>query len=214
MNRTVCSLLLEAQGLFFSNIMFCSSTEKTDDSNMKVYTKGGDKGSTSLVGGIRVEKSHPRLEAYGNVDELSATTGVLYDAIVDESLKKDLCTIMERLMVCAALLAAEEGTFKKLPQIREEDILFLEARIDSFEAELPPLQQFLFPCGHPAVSASHVARTVCRRAERSVVGLMAGHQVHPLVLPFLNRLSDYFFMLSRKLALILQVEEIRWTPQL
>ncbi len=181
---------------------------------MKVYTKGGDKGSTSLVGGARVEKSHPRLEAYGNVDELTAVTGSLYDILTDETLKHDLCRIMERLMVCSALLASEEGIYKKLPHITEEDILFLESRIDSFEADLPPLKNFVFPCGHPVVSGCHVARTVCRRAERSVVRLMENYQADPLVLPYLNRLSDYFFMLSRKTAQLLEVAEIRWIPQL
>ncbi|MGE4569319.1 MAG: cob(I)yrinic acid a,c-diamide adenosyltransferase [Bacteroidales bacterium] len=181
---------------------------------MKVYTKGGDKGSTSLVGGARVEKSHPRLEAYGNVDELTAVTGALYDILPDQGIKHDLCRIMERLMVCAALLASEEGTYKKLPKITEADILFLEAQIDLMDAELPPLKNFVFPCGHPVVSGCHVARTVCRRAERSVVRLMEGYQADPLVLTFLNRLSDYFFMLSRKSARLLEVEEIRWIPKL
>lgn len=180
----------------------------------KVYTKTGDKGSTSLLGGSKVPKSNERIAAYGQIDELNSFIGLLHDQEnVPQAIQEQLGWIQDRLFTLGSLLATEPD-FKgfELPQIHEEDITILEKWIDSFEEELPELKNFILPRGHKTVSLCHVCRTVCRRAERSISALEDDNN-GKLILPFVNRLSDYLFVLSRKLAKHLQVTEIRWEPR-
>ncbi|NHE59914.1 cob(I)yrinic acid a,c-diamide adenosyltransferase [Cyclobacterium plantarum] len=180
---------------------------------MKIYTKTGDRGETSLLGGTRVNKSHLRIDAYGTIDELNAHLGLLRDQEANEKRKDELYFIQDRLFVIGALLASDpEKAQVRKPEFTAKDIAFLENKIDAMEAELPVLRNFIIPGGHPVVSIAHIARTVCRRAERCVVLLMEASTVEALVLEFINRLSDYFFVLSRQLAVELNVSEITWKP--
>jgi cob(I)alamin adenosyltransferase len=179
---------------------------------MKVYTKTGDTGTTSLTGGKRVAKNHPRLEAYGAVDELMAHTALLMD-MTDHNADKDfLLWTLDRLMVVSAMLSTDSDTVKKIPLLDAADMLRIEQKIDEMEKGLEPLRYFVLPGGHVAVSQSHVARTVCRRAERVIVALGQEHEVHPWVYEWMNRLSDYFFVLSRKLSKDLHVTVKNWIP--
>ena len=181
----------------------------------KVYTKTGDKGTTSLLGGSKVPKSNDRIAAYGNIDELNSFIGLLHDQDhTPNTIITQLAWVQDRLFTLGSLLAMEPD-FKgfELPQIHEEDITTLEKWIDSFEEELPELKNFILPRGHKSVSLCHVCRTVCRRAERSISGLEEDETNGRFILPFVNRLSDYFFVISRKLCKDLQVEEIRWEPR-
>lgn len=182
---------------------------------MKVYTKTGDKGTTSLVGGQRVPKNHPRLEAYGTVDELMAQTACLRDSLpavpAFEAYREDLLAILDHLMRLASKLATEGEATKYLPAFGDAQIEFLERRIDAIQDTLPPIDKFTLPGGHPAVSLSHVCRTVCRRCERIVLSLAEQHAVDQVVLQYLNRLSDYFYVLGRKLSVEFNVKEILWT---
>lgn len=181
---------------------------------MKVYTKTGDKGTTSLLGGSRVPKHNPRIEAYGTVDELNAYTGVLRDATNDASIDDELIEIQNLLFTIGSTLAAEPGAAKKfkLPEVTEENILFLERNIDRMDEVLPKMRNFVLPGGHIAVSHAHVARTVCRKAERRVIELAENDEVPEQIQPFLNRLSDYFFVLSRYIAHWNNVDEVPWKP--
>lgn len=183
----------------------------------KVYTRTGDKGTTSLVGGERVSKIDERVEAYGTVDELGSFTACLSDRLrTDEGAAEylaDLDRIASQLMSVAALLAVGRGGKGKLPDIRPEAIGYLEQRIDAMQAHLEPIAKFTIPGGHPAVSLCHVCRTVCRRAERAALRAAA---LHPTVsanaLVYLNRLSDYFYLLGRTLTARYEVEETLWIP--
>lgn len=179
---------------------------------MKIYTKTGDKGSTSLVGGTRVSKSHEKIEAYGTVDELNAWIGVLRDnSSLDAS--ESWQFIQDRLFTIGSLLASEpEQTKKQVPDLRESDIALLETWMDAMQ--LPPLRAFVLPGGHLPSSFAHVARTVCRRAERMVIRLEQSEKIHPLIIPYLNRLSDYLFMISRQWIVQEGIEEITWKPRL
>ena len=178
---------------------------------MKIYTKTGDKGQTALIGGKRVSKNHPRIEAYGTVDELMAHTALLMDMLTDEQDKDFLLWILDRLMTVSAALAADGKVTKKLPELVTADITRVENRIDEMGNLLEPLCSLVLPGGHPAVSQCHVARTVCRRAERKIVELIDNeHDVHEGVLMYFNRLSDYFFVLSRKIAKEFSVEIKKW----
>jgi cob(I)alamin adenosyltransferase len=182
---------------------------------MKIYTKTGDKGSTSLIGGKRVPKSHVRLEAYGTVDELIAYIGLLRDVEVAEKQKKELVRIQDRLMICASILATDEGAESiKLPKLHENDITALETAMDEMENGLPPLNSFILPGGHTSVSFCHIARTVCRRAERQAIRLSQEFEIEEIAIRYLNRLSDYLFMLSRRISFDLKVTEIPWIPEL
>jgi cob(I)alamin adenosyltransferase len=182
---------------------------------MKIYTKSGDSGTTSLIGGKRVPKSDVRIEAYGTVDELIAFTGLLRDGCNIIKVKEELLVIQGRLMVCASILAADcDNCEVKLPKLEEQDIQFLESSIDRMEVSLKPLQSFILPGGNVQSSYSHVARTVCRRAEREVLRLNEISKVDALVLKYLNRLADYFFVLSRFLAKETNSDEITWQPEL
>ncbi|MDR1120881.1 MAG: cob(I)yrinic acid a,c-diamide adenosyltransferase [Dysgonamonadaceae bacterium] len=180
---------------------------------MKVYTKTGDKGQTALIGGKRVTKNHPRIEAYGTVDELMAHTALLMDMLKDKHDKDFLLWILDRLMTASSVLAAEGDAVKKIPQVATDDITRVEQRIDEMESILEPMNSFILPGGHPAASQCHVARTVCRRAERKIIGLADDrYDVPAEVTGFINRLSDYFFVLSRKMAKDFNIIIKKWTP--
>lgn len=169
---------------------------------------------TSLIGGSRVPKHHLRIESYGTVDELNANLGLLRDQNIAEELINDLLEIQDRLFTIGSQLAAEPGKSKMdLPQIFESDITFLENRIDEMDEELEPMRSFVLPGGHSFVSYCHIARCVCRRAERNIVHLAANEEVNELIIQYLNRLSDYLFTLSRKLSKDFNIEEIKWTPR-
>lgn len=183
----------------------------------KIYTKTGDKGTTSLVGGERVSKIDERVEAYGTVDELGSFTACLSDHLrADGALSEyldDLNRIASQLMSVAALLAVGRGGEGKLPDISREAIGYLEERIDAMQARVQPIAKFTVPGGHPAVSLCHVCRTVCRRAERASLRAAA---LHPTIsantLAYLNRLSDYFYLLGRTLTEYYKVDETLWIP--
>ena len=181
---------------------------------MKVYTKTGDQGETSLFGGSRVSKGHLRIHAYGTVDELNSYIGLLIDLLPDASMKPELIRIQDRLFTLGALLATEhEVTKKRLPAITKEDVEFLEISIDRMEALLDPIKTFVLPGGHPTVSYCHISRCVCRRSERICVELSATNKVDEIVIQYLNRLSDYLFVFSRHLTKILKVKETPWIPE-
>ena len=182
---------------------------------MKIYTKGGDKGTTSLIGGKRVPKYHERIETYGTVDELISFIGLIRDQPIDEDTKSTLIRIQDNLMSCASLLAAEDATSRiNLPKINESDIEFLEKEIDSMEERLPVLSSFILPGGHTYGSYCHIARNICRRAERSAIELSVNNDVPELIIKYLNRLSDYLFVLARKLTHDFHGTEIPWKPKL
>ena len=182
---------------------------------LKIYTKTGDKGETSLIGGTRLPKHHIRIEAYGNVDELNSWIGLLRDQPIEKNHINVLLEIQDRLFTIGSLLASDpEKTSKmKLPEISEGDIQLLEKEIDAMEEKLPPMKSFVLPGGHTTVSYCHLARCVCRRAERSVLRVAENEKVEELVYKYLNRLSDYLFVLSRKLAQDLKAEETPWVPR-
>ena len=178
-----------------------------------IYTRGGDKGETSLIGGKRVPKFHLRIEAYGNVDELMAHTALLRDSTEDVAIKSELLEILGMLMTSATMLASEGDQLPdNLPEIKESDIIFLENSIDRMDAELGPLKSFVLPGGAKEVSQAHVSRTICRRTERKMLQLAEIEAVEEIVLRFINRLSDYYFLLSRKLASNNGIEQLPWKP--
>jgi cob(I)alamin adenosyltransferase len=178
---------------------------------MKTYTRTGDSGSTSLSGGKRVPKCHERVEAYGTIDELISWTGLLRDFPENAKRKKTLIFIQDQLMRCAACLASEKPKAESgicLPE--PGSIEFIEKEIDEMEAGLKPLKSLILPGGSQLISYCHITRCVCRRAERRVVKLNETEKVHEIIISFLNRLSDYFFVLGRKLCSELDIEEVRW----
>ncbi len=182
---------------------------------MKIYTRKGDQGQTSLIGGTRVPKYHLRIEAYGTVDELNSYLGLLRDEQIDQKLIHEIVNIQDRLFTMGSILAADpEKSKMQLPPLSQEDIDRLERGIDEMNEELPEMRNFVLPGGHPLVGHCHVARCICRRTERLVLQLNEENPVDPLVLPFLNRLSDYLFVLSRKLTKDFKVEEIPWKPKM
>jgi cob(I)alamin adenosyltransferase len=182
---------------------------------MKIYTKTGDKGQTSLIGGTRVPKHHIRIEAYGTVDELNSWVGVLRDSISETAVTDLLIEIQDRLFTMGSLLAADpEKSKMKLPELETADITRLEQAIDAMNEELPPMRSFVLPGGHIIVSHCHVARCVCRRAERNVTHLAETAELNPLISQYLNRLSDYLFVLSRKLTKDLGATETPWKPRM
>lgn len=181
---------------------------------MKIYTKKGDSGTTALFGGTRVPKHHLRIEAYGTVDELNAYVGLLADQAIADRYKQLLRTIQDRLFTVGSTLAADPSKDNLVtPDINTADIAFLEAEMDDMDSHLPPLTNFILPGGHTIVSYSHLARCVCRRAERMTVALKEVSPVPDVVVQYLNRLSDYLFVLGRKLAQELAVEEVVWRPR-
>ncbi|MFY7887460.1 MAG: cob(I)yrinic acid a,c-diamide adenosyltransferase [Spirosomataceae bacterium] len=181
---------------------------------MKIYTKTGDKGFTSLVGGSRISKAELRIEAYGTVDELNSYIGMLRDQEVNSIRKEVLKEIQDRLFTIGAILASEpEQTRKQLPDLLMSDIDLLEQEMDTMDESLEPMRFFILPGGHPSISFGHLARTVCRRAERNVIRMAEESDVNTLVITYLNRLSDYLFVLCRKMAQELGIEETAWKPR-
>ena len=182
----------------------------------KIYTKTGDKGTTSLIGGTKVPKNHLRIEAYGTVDELNSWIGLVNDQFRIKTIKNMLKEIQDRLFTIGSSLACdpEKATHLKIPDLKEKDIILLEKEIDKMTKILPPMRSFIIPGGHPAVSSAHIARCVCRRSERLCVALQEEKMfVDPLVIKYLNRLSDYLFVLARFIGHQLKVKEIPWKPR-
>lgn len=181
---------------------------------MKVYTKTGDLGETSLFGGSRVSKGDLRIHAYGTVDELNSYIGLLRDVSLDDGVINELLVIQDRLFTLGAILATEKDSSKiKLPLILNEDIRFLEVAIDVMDANLDTITAFVLPGGHTTVSYCHIARCVCRRAERMVVQLSEHSTIDSLIVKYLNRLSDYLFVLSRYHSKYLNAKEMPWIPK-
>lgn len=188
---------------------------------MKVYTKTGDTGTTALFGGTRVSKHHIRIESYGTVDELNSHIGLIRDQEMNSHYREVLIEVQDRLFTVGAILATppEKETLKNGEKrlqnlgIQESDIEFLENEIDSMEESLPQMTHFVLPGGHTTVSYCHIARCVCRRAERLSVHLNDIEATDELVIKYLNRLSDYLFVLARKLSFDLKAEEVQWIPR-
>jgi cob(I)alamin adenosyltransferase len=190
--------------------------------SLKIYTKTGDKGKTSLIGGTKVFKSDLRIEAYGTVDELNSFAGLCLDYLKQQNIKNVLAEIQDRLFTIGSALACDPGKETKsashrmkIPDLHEADVELLEKEIDRMNEELPPMKSFILPGGHVAVSTLHVARCVCRRAERCCVRMLKKEkQVPELIIKYLNRLSDYLFVLARFTGYKLHVQEIPWKPRI
>ena len=183
----------------------------------KIYTKTGDKGKTSLIGGTKVLKSHRRIEAYGTVDELNSFIGLCLDHLNISNIPNILSEIQDRLFTIGSALACdpEKETKLRIPDLQESDTILLENEIDKMNEALPPMKSFILPGGHVAVSTLHVARCVCRRAERCCVAMQKKDMaVDPLIIKYLNRLSDYLFVLARFTAQQTGSEEIPWKPRI
>jgi len=188
---------------------------------MKIYTKTGDKGTTALFGGTRVPKHHIRIESYGTVDELNSYMGLIRDQDINQDYKDLIIRIQDRLFTVGAILATdpEKAILKNgkerlnIPKISSEDIVRLEQEMDTMNDALPPMTHFVLPGGHQTVSFCHIARCVCRRAERLATALNDIETIDPNTLVYLNRLSDYLFVLARKLTFDLQANEIKWIPE-
>jgi len=186
-----------------------------NEKEWKIYTKGGDKGDTSLIGGRRVPKFHIKIEAYGTVDELNSYIGLIKDLCDETNYVNVLLEIQDRLFTIESLLAEDIGvSSRKLPQIFDTDITFLENEIDKMNEVLPQLKSFILPGGHPLVSHCHIARCICRRAERVALKAMQEYPVNDLVIKYLNRLSDYLFVLSRKIAFDKGISDILWNARI
>ncbi|TAJ14329.1 cob(I)yrinic acid a,c-diamide adenosyltransferase [Marinilabiliaceae bacterium JC017] len=181
-----------------------------------VYTKTGDKGSTSLIGGTRVPKHHIRLEAYGTVDELNSYLGLIRSYDVAKDVVDSIVAAQNELFTIGAYLATDSSVSDLRDRIKcdESKIEFLEGEMDRIENQLPPLTSFILPGGHPAVAHCHVARTICRRAERRVLEMAETYEVNNWVVRYLNRLSDFLFVLSRHLSNYFAVDEIPWQSEL
>jgi cob(I)alamin adenosyltransferase len=180
---------------------------------MKIYTRTGDEGETSLIGGTRVPKDHYRIEAYGTLDELNSYIGLVKDSFEHENTREILGKVQDRLFSIGSHLAADpERSRMVLPQLNDSDLVLLEKEMDQMDEDLPPLKNFILPGGHPIVSYCHIARCVCRRAERATVKLDHLEKVEPIILHYLNRLSDYLFVLARFIGLELKAPEINWKP--
>lgn len=187
---------------------------------MKIYTKTGDQGTTSLYGGTRVTKHHIRVECNGAIDELNSWLGLLRDQEISPKYREALIRVQECLFTLGAAVATEpvpagsKGSKRRqrLPEPEDSEVRFLEQEIDRMNESLAPMTHFILPGGHPIVSYCHITRTVCRRAERHCTRLQLEEPLHPVVLVYLNRLSDYLFMLARALSQELQIDEIKWVP--
>ncbi len=182
---------------------------------MKVYTKTGDKGKTSLIGGEKVYKDEAQIEAYGTVDELNSYLGLVRDYNQIQSHEKDfIISVQNDLFVIGSLLAeSKEKNKMKLPQITEQMIDNIESEIDILESKLEPMKFFVLPGGHKLISHLHIARCICRRAERRIVTISNQIEVSPIILKYINRLSDYIFVLSRYMAFKLDIKETPWIPK-
>lgn len=188
---------------------------------MKVYTKTGDKGTTALFGGTRVPKHHIRIESYGTVDELNSYIGLIRDQDINPHYQDVLIEIQDRLFTVGAILATpvEKEILKNgqsrlnINRISDLDVNYLENEIDTMDQALPPMTHFVLPGGHTTVSYCHIARCVCRRAERLSTHLATEEDIDPMALTYLNRLSDYIFVLARKLSFDLNAAEVKWIPR-
>lgn len=183
----------------------------------KIYTKTGDKGTTSLIGGTKVSKSHLRIEAYGTVDELNSYIGLCRDLITDDTSRNTLQEIQDRLFTVGSSLACdpEKEPKMKIPDLKEADVVLLEQEMDRMNEAIPAMKNFILPGGHATVSHLHIARCVCRRAERCCVRLDTGTgEIEPLIIQYMNRLSDYLFVLARYVAHLLHAPEIAWKPRI
>jgi cob(I)alamin adenosyltransferase len=184
---------------------------------LKIYTKTGDTGKTSLIGGTKVPKSHLRIESYGTVDELNSYVGLSCDQLSDSASKILLKEVQDRLFTIGSSLACdpEKEPLMKIPDLKMEDIVLLETEMDRMDEVLPVMKSFILPGGNVAVSTLHVTRCVCRRSERICVHMQEeGFFVDPLIIVYLNRLGDYFFVLSRYIAHLTGVEEVPWKPRI
>ena len=183
----------------------------------KIYTKTGDKGGTSLIGGVRVPKNHIRIESYGTVDELNSFIGMVNDMCNNAPISEQIREIQDRLFTIGSVLATDPGKEikMKLPDLHDTDVTWLEQRIDEMNEVLPEMRSFILPGGNLAASTCHVARCVCRRAERICVS-MQEHNEHipPLIIQYLNRLSDYLFVLARYIGHINNAPEIAWRARI
>ena len=182
---------------------------------MKIYTKTGDKATTALFTGKRVPKHHIRIESYGTIDELNSYLGLLRDQKIDSKAKDILALTQNKLFTVGAILATEPNKYNrlKIPRIKASYIELLEHELDRMNEELPEMTHFILPGGHTTVSYCHIARTVCRRAERMISYLHENEPVPEGVLMYVNRLSDYLFVLARKLSKDLQADEVKWIPE-
>jgi cob(I)alamin adenosyltransferase len=183
----------------------------------KIYTKTGDAGKTSLIGGTKVPKSHLRIEAYGTVDELNSFAGLCADYLKAKMIRNSIPEIQDRLFTIGSALACDPDKEPKLkiPDLKEEDVILLEKEMDRMNDELVPMKSFILPGGHVTVSTLHIARCVCRRAERCCVRMQKKElEIDPLIIKYLNRLSDYLFVLARYAARETGTEEIPWKPRI
>jgi len=203
LNQTKSTIILQNQRTVINGWLFIYI--------MKIYTKKGDGGKTALLGGTRVPKHHLRICSYGTVDELNSYIGLIKDHNINENHKSILLNIQNNLFVIGSSLASDPIKSKvKIPEIKNREIELLENEIDKHFSELPEMRSFILPGGHQIVSHIHIARCICRRAERDTTQLAEESQVSPIIIQYLNRLSDYLFILARKVAKELDVTEIPW----
>ena len=182
---------------------------------MKIYTKKGDSGTTQLIGGTRVPKHHVRIEAYGTIDELNSWIGLVRDQSTDEHCRAILKEVQDRLFTIGSLLASDpESSKMKVPDLHEADVELLEVEMDKMSDALPEMKSFILPGGNSANSICHIARCVCRRTERLITQLSSTELVPPLIIKYMNRLSDYLFVLARKFSSDTASEEVPWKPRL
>jgi cob(I)alamin adenosyltransferase len=182
----------------------------------KIYTKTGDKGTTSLIGGTKVPKSHLRIEAYGTVDELNSYIGLCKDLLSDKKAQEILLEVQDRLFTIGSSLACDpiKEPKMRIPDLKEADVVLLEKEMDRMNETVPPMKSFILPGGHTTLSHLHIARCVCRRAERCCVRLeLESLEVEPMIIKYINRLSDYLFVLSRYAGHQMKVKEIPWKPR-
>lgn len=202
------------------NITFNFIPHNYRNRRMKIYTKTGDKGTTGLVGGTRIPKHDLRIECYGTVDELNSYLGLIRDQEISKDSKTTLIEIQNELFIIGSVLATDPELLKDeskrkrlgITFLNPESIVFLETKIDAMNSELPAMTNFILPGGHQTVSFCHIARCICRRAERALAKLTVDQPTQPEVLIYLNRLSDFIFVLARKLSKELDAEEIKWIP--
>jgi cob(I)alamin adenosyltransferase len=216
MPRAIGAFLCTIELYFISFVNDKENNTGPQFATMKIYTKGGDLGKTSLIGGTRVPKSHIRIESYGTVDELNSFIGLLSDLETDEGVKTVLKEVQDRLFTIGSSLACdpEKESNLKIPDLNEADITYLEHQIDAMNNVLEPMRSFILPVGHQAISTAHIARCVCRRAERWCVNLQEEALfVDPMVLKYLNRLSDYLFVVARYIGHLNGVADQPWKPR-
>jgi cob(I)alamin adenosyltransferase len=196
---------------FILKILFPNMKNEMKFNKSKIYTKSGDTGQTSLIGGARIEKSDLRLEAYGTLDELNSFVGLVRDFAIEPEVKKTLFAIQTHIFITESILAAANAeTLALVPGLNENNVEMLEHEIDRMNEHLPLQQNFIIPGGHPVISYCHIARTICRRAERNMAKLEMNEAKQLITLKYINRLSDYFFVLARFVARELGVEENTW----